>query len=655
MVIPNDEGRRCTKEVAEPRFCHHHRQVRAPDGSPIRPFVKFVFKALFKQMSLKRTILYWFVLWIGLSPLSFADEEGGVESIFHFGAGARAMGMGRAFVAISDDASSIYWNPAGLQNLGQQEVTALRCFLFAGTSYNFIGYAYPTLKWGNFGLGGLWISTGDIPHTTDSPQILDYWENVQAEYLLSWGTSLPLSFKGGLSFKFLTHRLGPYSASGFSFDLGFLRPLREGLNIGLNLQDIGGAALKLKESTDITPPNLKLGLSYALVKGARRWGTLAIDLDKLKGCSPKFHLGFQFEPRDGFCLRSGWDEGRIAFGGGMRYRRFQLDYALRSYQDLGLTHRLSLTTRFGSTLQQRRIAEEKKRQEEERRMAEARRRERMKFHSEKGGELYRKGDLSGALAEYQRVLAWDAQNSDAQAKIESITQEINKRLVANIAAEKSRTLIEAHIKSGLEYRKRSKYNLAIEEFERILKLDPQNEEAKRQLGSLRKLLQDEIGTIRRRAKEDMTLENFVGAIEEYNRLLDYLPGDPEAEKGLQLASQRVQVSEYTRKGVEKFEAGEYKGAILEFNSILKIDPGNQMAKDYLQKAISKSAKPTSLAELRKDPTIWNLYLDGLSQYQKGNYREAIKLWEKVLEYYPNNENTLRNIEEARVRLKGMEK
>jgi len=26
-----------------------------------------------------------------------------------------------------------------------------------------------------------------------------------------------------------------------------------------------------------------------------------------------------------------------------------------------------------------------------------------------------------------------------------------------------------------------------------------------------------------------------------------------------------------------------------------------------------------------------------------------------LEYYPNNENTLRNIEEARVRLKGMEK
>jgi len=565
------------------------------------------------------------------------------------------MGMGRAFVAICDDASSIYWNPAGLQNLGQQEITALRCFLFEGTSYNFIGYVYPTLRWGNFGLGGIWISTGDIPHTTDSPQILDYWENVQGEYLLSWGTSLPLSFKGGLSFKFITHKLGPYSASGFSFDLGFLRPIREGLNMGLNLQDIGGAAIKLRESTDRTPLNLKLGLSYALVKGARRWGTLAIDVDKLKGCSPKFHLGFQFEPREGFLLRSGLDEGKLVFGGGMSYRSFQLDYALRSYQDLGLTHRLSLTTRFGSTLQERRIAEERRRQEEEERMAEARRRERVKLHLERGGELYHKGDLSGALAEYQRVLAWDAQNPEAITRIDSITQEINEKLVANIAAEKSRALIEAHIKSGLEYRKRGKYNLAIEEFERILKLDPQNEEARRHLQSIRKLLRDEIAARRSRANEYMTLENFVEAIDEYNRLLDYLPGDPEAEKGLKLATQRVLVSEHTRKGVERFEAGDYKGAILEFNSILKIDPGNRMAKDYLQKAISRSAKPTSLTELRKDPTTWNLYLDGLSKYQEGNYREAIKLWEKILEYYPNNENTLRNIEEARVRLKGMEK
>ena len=576
-------------------------------------------------------------------------------SIFGFGAGAKSMGMGRAFVAISDDATSIYWNPAGLHNLGQQELTALRCFLFAGTNYNFVGYVYPTLRWGNFGLGGIWISTGGIPHTTDSPQILDYWENLQAEYLLSWGTALPFSFQGGLSFKFLTHRLGPYSASGFSFDLGLLRRIKEKLNWGINLQDIGGVSLKLRERADITPLNLKFGLSYDLTNGARRWGILAIDMDKLKGCTPKLHLGFQLEPRVGFFLRSGLDEGKLAIGGGISYRSCQIDYALCSYQDLGLTHMISLTTRFGSTLQEKRIAEERRRQEEEQRRAEARKRERVKFHMERGEELYHKGDLSGAIAEYQRALAWDAQNQWAIARIDSISQEINEKLVANIAAEKNRALIEGHIKSGLEYRKRGKYNLAIEEFEKILKLDPQNEEARKYLGSIERLLKEEIASHRRKAKENMTLENFIGAIDEYNRLLDLLPADPEAERGLKLAREKLKVSEHIRKGVEKFETGDYKGAILEFNAILEVEPGNQMAKDYLQKAIGRSAKPTSLAELRKDPQVWRLYLEGLSQYQQGNYREAIRLWKKVLEHYPNNGNTLRNLEEAKARLRGMEK
>ena len=35
--------------------------------------------------------------------------------------GARAVGMGGAFVAVADDASSLYWNPAGIARLSQSE------------------------------------------------------------------------------------------------------------------------------------------------------------------------------------------------------------------------------------------------------------------------------------------------------------------------------------------------------------------------------------------------------------------------------------------------------------------------------------------------------------------------------------------------------
>ncbi len=39
------------------------------------------------------------------------------------GIGARAMGFGGAFVSIADDASAIFWNPAGLVDLNQHQLS----------------------------------------------------------------------------------------------------------------------------------------------------------------------------------------------------------------------------------------------------------------------------------------------------------------------------------------------------------------------------------------------------------------------------------------------------------------------------------------------------------------------------------------------------
>lgn len=74
--------------------------------------------------------------------------------------GARGLGMGRAFVAIADDASAIYWNPAGLANLGSPQVhlTYHRPFLVPDLAVNFAGVAWPTARgtghaaWSHLGL-----------------------------------------------------------------------------------------------------------------------------------------------------------------------------------------------------------------------------------------------------------------------------------------------------------------------------------------------------------------------------------------------------------------------------------------------------------------------------------------------------------------------
>ncbi len=59
-----------------------------------------------------------------LSQVDFPDDQEPVEVplAYEFGVGARAMGMGGAHIAIAEDASAIYYNPAGLAMIRRVEL-----------------------------------------------------------------------------------------------------------------------------------------------------------------------------------------------------------------------------------------------------------------------------------------------------------------------------------------------------------------------------------------------------------------------------------------------------------------------------------------------------------------------------------------------------
>ncbi|MDD5260083.1 MAG: hypothetical protein PHD29_08955, partial [bacterium] len=66
--------------------------------------------------------------------LGFSKEDGGQPGAFlSYGAGARSLAMGKTFVGIADDASTTYWNPAGLATLAKPEITALYASLYEKT------------------------------------------------------------------------------------------------------------------------------------------------------------------------------------------------------------------------------------------------------------------------------------------------------------------------------------------------------------------------------------------------------------------------------------------------------------------------------------------------------------------------------------------
>ena len=105
-------------------------------------------------------------LWSGVAVAQTGD--GGTQPILQEGGvSARAFALGRAYTALADDASGMYWNPAGLEYVPRMAFSFFHMPLIVeGASYDFIGFAYPTLSFGTVGLGYSRAGAGDIS-TTD--------------------------------------------------------------------------------------------------------------------------------------------------------------------------------------------------------------------------------------------------------------------------------------------------------------------------------------------------------------------------------------------------------------------------------------------------------------------------------------------------------
>ena len=116
-----------------------------------------------------------------------AATGGQPGTIMSWGAGARALAMGKAFTGVADDATAAYWNPAGLAQIGRQEATALHAALWGGTSYDYISYAYPIIGVGTVAMSGVQLSSGGFEKTDSMNRVIGTFKDVQSVYSVSYG------------------------------------------------------------------------------------------------------------------------------------------------------------------------------------------------------------------------------------------------------------------------------------------------------------------------------------------------------------------------------------------------------------------------------------------------------------------------------------
>src|SRR5687767_6342022 len=94
---------------------------------------------------------------------AFAKGAGtGSANFLKLGVGGRGVAMGEAHTAAVNDVMALYWNPAGLGRLSQNEVGFMHNNYFQGVDQGVIYYAQPTRKAGTFGTGLTMLRIGDI-------------------------------------------------------------------------------------------------------------------------------------------------------------------------------------------------------------------------------------------------------------------------------------------------------------------------------------------------------------------------------------------------------------------------------------------------------------------------------------------------------------
>jgi hypothetical protein len=281
-------------------------------------------------------------------------------SFVRYGVGAKAHGLGGAYVSIADDISATVWNPAGLGQVDGVIVGGMYTDKFGqGIYFQSLGAA---ANLGDFAVGLSMVrsSIEDVPYYGDGEG--EFFSETQNLFLGSVSYDLgsrieiqtgPVSgFLVGGNVKYYSHDLLEGYGSGLGFDLGILVSLEFDwvtASIGLVSQDIGTTALKWS-GTDHDPVNSvpwinKLGISLGLLDNTI---TLASGLDVAIGrpLLNRVHVGAEIAPIEQLALRGGVaiaPDGTTELAGGISvaWQEISVDYAYVPHAILGASHILS--------------------------------------------------------------------------------------------------------------------------------------------------------------------------------------------------------------------------------------------------------------------------------------------------------------------------
>jgi long-subunit fatty acid transport protein len=317
------------------------------------------------------------------------------------GVGGRALAMGEAYTAIADDASSVFWNPAGIANIGNGD-------LFAGytqwpADINLYSVALakkmelPVFGPGALAFSGTLLNTGLMNRTTEydpDGAVSGTFAYEDYAFGLSYGKYLTDRFAFGATVKMIHEKIADWDVNSWAVDIGTyyetgFKSIRIGMAImnfgpditfeidddgdgrvdedpldGISQDDDNGDGVidgldldgeDVEQKATPLPLTFRAGVAMDVLQTESSKATLVAELAHPPDNEERYQFGGEYWFQDMLAIRAGWqlnmDEGGFTAGAGFKWpfaesSSFSVDYAFNDIGRLSTVHRVSTSITF---------------------------------------------------------------------------------------------------------------------------------------------------------------------------------------------------------------------------------------------------------------------------------------------------------------------
>ncbi len=317
----------------------------------------------------KKILLFWGIIFLFYIKIHANSDPNIIEvpqdvssvsaKYLDIGVGAAAAGMGNAYQALAKDASSIFWNPAGLANMKREDddwnIFFAHNVWLVDMSDDHIAVAKNTKPFGVFGFGVSYYNEGSIQKygidsslnpinmgTTFTP--FAFVGNI------AYSNSMDKDIDYGVNIKYIYDNIDSDTLQTLAFDIGvkYFSPL-PGLQFNIVATNFGG-----RFNDYVLAKELSFDTLYSLAIDKFKCNFDA-DVCGEVNVNPVFRVGVELVTPAILVIRAGYQTDNsdvtsgirnITLGFGINVNKNCVDFSWEPYGELGNAFKLSLTCGF---------------------------------------------------------------------------------------------------------------------------------------------------------------------------------------------------------------------------------------------------------------------------------------------------------------------